>query len=61
MLVLVVERIVRLHAFCKKMQNKSLFKPHFYITAAHLKFLIESNPIYYSLNKDVHNNKFYSF
>ena len=38
------------------MQNNLLFKPHFYITAAHLKFLIESNPIYFCLNKDVHKD-----
>jgi len=36
-------------------------KPHFYTTAAHIKFLIGSNPIYYSLNKNVHNTEFYSF
>jgi phage-related protein len=45
MLVLVVERIVRLHAFCKKTQKKAIFKPRVYITAAHLKFLTENNPI----------------
>jgi hypothetical protein len=38
------------------MQNNSLFKPHFYITAAHLKFLIESNPVYSCLNIDVHED-----
>jgi len=47
--------------FVKKIQSKSLFKPHFYTTAAHIKFLIESNPIYYALNKNAHNTEFYNF